>query len=269
MNMFRKMISVLSLTLLFFSSLRAATLEEAQKAYADGDFAQAAAMYENVAAEKGVSAPLLTNMGNAYFKTGDFGHAMLCYRRALRIDPSDTQAKENIAYITSKVEDNNKAEAKGKKVSVTPEDRSFFSSIRRYIVFSHSSDTWALWAGCLFVLTCICGALYIFASGVLVRKIGFFGGFIAFGCSVITLLFALVNASDRKKSEEGVVTAYKVQLLTEPHKDAKANVNPLTRGTVLTIQEEEQEDADSLKWYRVRLNSDYSGWIDANDFQPI
>ncbi|MDE7441132.1 MAG: tetratricopeptide repeat protein [Muribaculaceae bacterium] len=269
MNINKRLMLMLTPALFFVSSLGAATLEEAQKAYTDGDFAQAAAIYEEVAAEKGVSAPLLTNMGNAYFKTGDYGHAMLCYRRALRIDPSDTQAKDNISYIESKVEDNNKAEAKGKKVSVAPEDRSFFSSVRRYIVYSHSSDSWALWAGSLFVLTCVCAALYIFASGVLVRKIGFFGGFIAFGFSLITLLFALVNASDRKKSVEGVVTAYKVQLLSEPHKDAKATVNPLTRGTVLNIQEEEQEPGDSLKWYRVRLNSDYSGWIDANDFQPI
>ena len=138
MNINKRLMLMLTPALFFVSSLGAATLEEAQKAYTDGDFAQAAAIYEEVAAEKGVSVPLLTNMGNAYFKTGDYGHAMLCYRRALRIDPSDTQAKDNISYIESKVEDNNKAEAKGKKVSVAPEDRSFFSSVRRYIVYSHS-----------------------------------------------------------------------------------------------------------------------------------
>lgn len=269
MNWFRKITVAAACAFVGFFPVSAATSEEARQAYDDGEYAKAAQLYEEVAAERGVSAPLLTNMGNAYFKTGDFGHAMLCYQRALRIDPSDSQAKENISYIESKVEDNNKAEAKGKKVSVAPEDRSFFSSLRRYIVYSHASDSWALWAGCLFVLTCVCGAVYIFASGVLARKIGFFGGFIAFGLSVITLLFALVSASDRKKSSEGVVTAYKVQLLTEPHKDAKPSPNPVTRGTVMTIQELEHEPTDSLKWYRVRLNSDYAGWIEANDFQPI
>lgn len=247
----------------------ASPIEEAADAYDKGDYNKAIEIYEQISKERGTSAPLLANLGNAYVKVGDYGRAMLCYQRALRIDPSDKAVKGNITYLTSKIDDNNKAEAKGKKVSVTAEDKSFFTSVRRYIAFAHTSNSWALGAGIMFVVTCVCGALYIFTSNVLLRKIGFFGGFIALGLSVITLIFALISASDRNKDLEGVVIAYKVNLYSEPSSTSKPGANALTRGTLLEVIGEETDEEISQKWYKVRLNPDYSGWISATDFEVI
>lgn len=250
-------------------SVAASPLDEAVAAYDNGDYAHSIDLYDTVIKEKGESAPLLYNLGNAYVKAGDYGNAMLCYKRALNLDPSDKELKENIAYLASKVTDNNKAEAKGKKISVVRADKPFFSDVRNYIVYSHLPDTWALWAGISFLLASICFAVYIFTTVVILRKIGFFGGFIALGVSFITLCFALVSVSDRRNPKEGVVTAYKVNLLTEPDKGAKSNPISLTRGTVLDINDEDIEEGSKEKWYKVKLNSDFSGWIKASDFEII
>ncbi|MDE6410651.1 MAG: tetratricopeptide repeat protein [Muribaculaceae bacterium] len=247
----------------------ASPLDEAAGAYEKGDYGKAIEIYENISKEKGISAALLANLGNAYVKAGDYGHAMLCYQRALRLNPANSEVKDNIAYLVSKIDDNNKAEAKGKKVSVVAEDKPFFTSVRRYISFANTSNSWALWAGIMFVITCACAAIYIFTSNVLMRKIGFFGGFIALGISLITLIFAFVSYSDRNKDIEGVVMAYKVNLYSEPSSSSKPGANALTRGTLLEIIDEESSDDDSNKWYKVRLNSDYSGWINASDFEVI
>ena len=269
MKMNKRLLLLVGMAIAFVSAISAANLKEAADAYEKGDYPKAVEIYEEIVKDRGTSAPLLTDLGNAYFKTGDFGQALLCYYRALRLDPSDSQAKGNIAYITSKVEDNNKAEAKGKKVSVVPEDLAFFSSLRRYVVYSHLSDSWALWGGILFVITCGCAAIYIFSSNVLARKVGFFGGFIALGFSVLTLVFALLSASDRSKSSQGVITAYKVHLLAEPDREAKVGANALTRGTLLDVLEVEKSPDSETKWYKVRLNSDYAGWVESNDFEVI
>lgn len=250
-------------------SLFASPLDEAAVAYNNGDFNKAIEIYENVARERGVSASLLLNLGNASVKAGDYGKAMLCYERAYRIDPGNKEVKNNIAYLQSKIEDNNKAETKGKKVSVAPEDKPFFTSLKRYVAFSHTSNTWALWAGILFVVAIGAVAIYIFTSNVLLRKVGFFGGFITFAISVITLIFALISASERKKASEGVITSYKINLYSEPSQSSKAGMNALTRGTLLDIMEEETPEDTNIKWYKVRLNSDYSGWISSADFEVI
>lgn len=265
----KRLIGLVSLLVSTVFSFFASPIEEAAEAYEKGEYSKAIEIYEQLSKEKGSSASLLANLGNAYVKAGDYGRAMLCYQRAIRINPSDKEVKGNIIYLTSKVEDNNKAEAKGKKVSVTPEDKPFFTDLRHYIAFTHLSDTWALWAGIMFVLTCTCAALYIFTSNVVVRKIGFFGGFIALGISVVALVFALISASDRNKDLEGVITSYKVNLYSQPSLTSKPGANALTRGTVLDILDKESEEGSSKKWYKVRLNSDYSGWINSSDFEVI
>lgn len=255
----------------------ASKLDDALSAYDAGDYSRSIEIYKDLMKEKGVSAPLLYNLGNAYVKTGDYGQAMLAYRRALNLDPSDRGLKENIAYVASKVDDNNKAEAKGKKISVSRSDRPFFSDLRYRISYSHLSDTWALWAGIAFVLTSICFAIYLFTSIVILRKIGFFGGFICLGISLITLCFALLSFSDRKESKEGIITAYKVNLFSEPDKGSKTNPVSLTRGTLLDVISEEKEEKekgdngtpDEIVWYKVRLNSDFAGWISSSDFELI
>lgn len=269
MRMLKRFWLAVAVLLIATASSLASPLDDAAKAYDDGDFAKAISIYNQVAEETGVSASLLYNLGNSYVKVGDYGKAMLSYQRALRLDPSDKNIKENISFITSKVGDNNKAEAKGKKISVVAEDKPFFARVRHYISFSHLSNTWALWAGIMFVITCGCAALYIFASNVAARKIGFFGGFAALCLSCLSLIFALVSASDRGKSDEGVVTAYKVNLFSQPDSTAKTGANALTRGTLLNVIDTD-EDPDTKKvWYKVRLNSDYTGWIQSDDFELI
>lgn len=264
-----KIIFMLIVLLNIICANAATQLDSAATAYEKGEYLKCIEIYEKVSEEEGTSSSLLANMGNAYVKAGDYGKAMLCYERSLRLDPSNKEVKENIKYITSKIEDNNKADAKGNKISVLPEDKSFFSNLKDYIVHDHSSNTWALWAGIMFVLTCACVALYIFFDDVLVRKIGFFGGMVAVGICVITLIFALMGAKAYDNHDEGVIVAYKVSLHDEPYITSKVNQHPLNRGTKMDILSIEENDKGEIEWYKVRLNSDYVGWINKADFEPI
>ncbi|MDE6866273.1 MAG: tetratricopeptide repeat protein [Muribaculaceae bacterium] len=265
----RTIILLIGLLFLLPLTCKSASLDEAVGAYDSGDYSKALEIYKSVIKEKGESAPLLYNLGNVYVKTGDYGEAMLAYRRALLLDPSGKELKANIAYVKSKVDDANKAEAKGKKVSVLPQDSSFFHLLKQNIVFSFLPDTWALWAGITFVVSIACLALYVFSSNVPVRKIGFFGGFIALGVSIITLAFSLMSVSVRANPNEGVVTAFKVNLKNEPTDGAKENPLALTRGTVMNVLSEESNEEGETEWYKVYLNEDFAGWIKAEDFEII
>ncbi len=56
-----------------------------------------AAIYYNSLIEKGVkNGPVYYNAGNAYYRTGQLGKAILMYRRALLFSPSDPQIKYNL-----------------------------------------------------------------------------------------------------------------------------------------------------------------------------
>lgn len=254
--------------------LIADNIEKAEDAYGKGDYHRAINIYNDIIQKNGESVELLYNLGNAYLKSGDYGKAMLNYKRALLLDPSDKSLKNNIVYLKGKVDDNNKAETKGKKISVQEDDKPFFTKLKDYIVFSFSINTWALWSGVSFVVTVLLLALYIFGGEVLVRKIGFFGSIVTFAISLLTLLFAFMSVSGRNSVSKGVVTSYKVKLSEAPSETAKQNKYPLTRGTVLEVIDtdsspDEEDETSKDKWYKVQLNSDYSGWIKSEDFEII
>lgn len=268
-------IKYLSFILLFMSSVGAsaaaaqADLDSAANAYSRGEYSSAAMIYEKVAKEDGVSSHLLANMGNAYVKAGDYGRGRLCYERSLLLNPSDSEVRNNLDYIISKIEDNNKGEAHGKKVSVSPDSPSFFSSVKKAVAVDHTSDAWAIWAAVSFIIFCGCVALYLFMSDVMIRKIGFFGGIAMLAVSVITLAFSFMAASVRNNRNSGVLVGYKVTLLTEPFATAKASAAPLTRGTLLDVLDTESDADGNVEWFKVRLNSDYVGWVPAADFEVI
>lgn len=261
------------LLILFFSTtcLGASNhVGRADSAYNAGNFKEAIQLYNSIVDENGTSAPLLFNLGNAYFQEGDYGNAMLCWQRARRLDPSNAEVNSNINYLQNRVEDANKAEMKGKRLKVTPDEPSFFQSVHSAIASDVSSNRWAVIAAVMFVLFVITAALYIFSRNVIARKIGFFGGLCFILCSLVFLVFSFMGAKEINSKDEGVVVAFKVTLLTEPGKDADANKGGvLTKGTRVHVLSEEVDAEGKVTWYKVRLNSDYIGWVAASDMELI
>src|SRR5262249_59285760 len=69
--------------------------------YSEERYAEAAAQYEQILGEGLASGSLYFNLGNAYFKAGDVGRAMLNYERARRLMPGDPDLVANLAYASS------------------------------------------------------------------------------------------------------------------------------------------------------------------------
>lgn len=261
-------------------------IAEADSAYAHKDYVRAIELYQNVARAKGVSASLLFNMGNSYFQTGDYGNAMLYWQRARRLNPSSKAINSNISYLRSRVEDANKAELKGKRLKVAPDENSFFQSVYKSIAENTSSNTWAFWGGLTFLIFVTGAALYIFSSNVAVKKSGFFGGLLSLLLSIGLMICAIYAARAMDSRDEGVVIAFKIPLLTEPEENQQmsvtgggnpsksvkknpSNVPVLTKGTEVRIVSEETDIEGHVTWYKVRLNSDYIGWIPAESLSII
>lgn len=262
------------LIILFFTNFAGfsiPTVSEADSAYNSGNFAEAIILYNQIAEEQGVSAPLLFNLGNAYLQQDEYGDAMLCYQRAKKLDPSNSRINTNIAYLTGKIEDANKAEQKGKRKKVTEDNPNFFQNIHTSVAENTSSNTWAGWAAAMFLLFSGCVALYLFTSNVLTRKTGFFGGFIFLGISMICLVCAYSAANAAQSRDYGIILGYKVTLQTEPGTTGSPEKNEgvLTRGTKIRLVSEETDAEGKVSWYKVRLNSDYMGWVEAKDVEVI
>ena len=69
-------------------------------------YERAALRFERLADEGGIeNGKLYYNIGNAYFRMGDLGRAILNYRRAARYIPNDPNLKQNLSFARSRQAD--------------------------------------------------------------------------------------------------------------------------------------------------------------------
>lgn len=266
--------SVISFAFCLLFSLYAAAESKsssdiASQLYEKGDYKQAAEAYLSIVEVDGYSPELLFNLANSYAQAGDYGNAILYYSRANRLDPSNKEIKNNLNYFASKVEDSNRAELRGKKISVAPDHETFFQTLNRLICAEVAPNVWSVWAAILFIITLAAIAVYLFCSDVRLRKAGFFGGILTFFVSILFVIFAFMSASYYDSHDKAVLMAYKTELLIEPSSDAKPASNQLCQGTRFDIIAEETDVEGHPTWYKVRLNSDIEGWLRASDLAII
>lgn len=106
---------ILVVIILFFS-FSAAIAEEApndpshlfykgNSLYEAREYDKAIEEYQKIVNEGVESGPLYYNIGNAYFKTGKTGYAILYYKKALKLMPADSDLKSNLSYAQSLTED--------------------------------------------------------------------------------------------------------------------------------------------------------------------
>jgi len=95
----RSIVVILTIFLFAAASLVAqssAQFAKANQEFANGDFKTAIEDYEALVRSGRDTPNLFYNLGNAYFRTKDFGHAILNYERALALDPHHPEAEANL-----------------------------------------------------------------------------------------------------------------------------------------------------------------------------
>ena len=114
--------------------------------YAAGRFQEAINGYETLVRSGEWSANLFYDLGNAYFRVGDFGHAILNYERALALDRHHPEADANLRIVRD--------EARALEMQSSWLERYFqFGSLNQYSVVAAV----AFWLGIFCVFRLIFG----------------------------------------------------------------------------------------------------------------
>lgn len=242
---------------------------EAEKAYNDGDYGKAIEIMNSIADKEGVSAQLYYDLGNMYYSNGDLGKARLFFERSYRLDPTNKEIKNNLKYLEGKIADSNRALSKGKKVSLSQDQNSFFESLNNAITVERTSDYWSAFAVISFLLTLSFLALYLFTTNVAARKVGFFSSGIFLFFAVIFIVFSFMSADSFYKHDDAVILEYSLNLKSEPSENSEIVATPLTRGTKVRVISSENNDNDGSEWYKVRYNSDFTGWVKSREIEII
>ncbi len=78
---------------------------DAVKYYNSGEFIKAAELMETIVSSGVINGKLYYNLGNAYFKSGNTGKAILWYERARKLIPNDPDLKFNFNYAEGFIKD--------------------------------------------------------------------------------------------------------------------------------------------------------------------
>ena len=84
------------------SAQPADTITRANQEYNAGHFPEAIELYKTASVAGETSAALFYNLGNASFRTGDLGQAVLNYKRALALEPQHPEAAANLRLARDK-----------------------------------------------------------------------------------------------------------------------------------------------------------------------
>ena len=246
-----KSAALLLLALMLPLAANAVTKADADSAYAKGNYQQAIKDYEQLL-KKGVSADLYYNLGNSYYRMDEIPRAVLNYERALLLSPGDRDVRFNLQMARSKTID-----------KITPESEMFFVTWYHSLVNLTSVDGWARLALVALALAIVLALLYLFASPVWLRKIGFFG---AFGL-IVVFIVANVFAHVQKQS----FTSRSGAIIMAPAATVKST--PASQGTDLFILHEGTKvniiDGAMRQWKRVRVADGKEGWVETSQLEII
>lgn len=252
-------------SIFFLSSTgRAATLvQQADSAYTSDDFATAAALYKQVIATEGPSVKLYYNLGNSYYRMGESGNAILSYERALRLDPTDEDVRNNLEFVNSRITDR-------------PGERgTFLGNALDAVASATRSNVWAWIAFGCFVLTAAALMAYLFSNTVAIRKIGFFGGILTLIGCMVSILFAFRSAAIAMADDVAIVMAPSTILSTVPRTpgDRSQEAMLLHEGTKVNILDSVASSSatDSVRsvWYDVQVDNAHRAWINAHDVEKV
>lgn len=222
------------------------------QAYTDGKFSDASAAWTSIEESGQKSAKLYYNLGNAWFKQGNYPKAILNYERALRLDPSYSDARYNLEFTSNFVQD---------KIEPVPEF--ILKSVARKVCYVMGSNAWAVIFLVLLAAALVMGLLFLLGSSVGKRRAGFYCGIVLLLLSAGALSFSIWQKSDSVKTDTAIVMSPVSSVKSSPSSGSSKDLFVIHEGTKVTILDEVGS------WRNISLADGRQGWIPASDIEII
>ncbi|MBR0259300.1 MAG: BatD family protein [Prevotella sp.] len=246
-----KPLTAVLLLLLVPLAAQAVTKAEADSAYVQERYQQAAKDYEALL-KQGVSADLYYNLGNCYYRMDQMTQAVLNYERALLLSPGDEDIRFNLQMARSKTID-----------KITPESEMFFVTWYRSLVNVMSVDGWARTALVALIIAIVLALFYLFSDRIWLRKIGFFGGILLLLVFLTSNLFAWQQKRNLTQRTGAIVIKSAVNVKSTPSKNG-TDLYILHEGTKVTVT-----DATMREWRKIRVADGKEGWLEVSEIEVI
>lgn len=225
---------------------------DANVAYTEGRWSDAVEGYEMISGMGLESAALYCNTGDAYFKDGNVPMAILYYERALKLDPSYSDARYNLELLNSTIQD---------RIDVVP---GFILTVwAKDICYIMDSDAWAVCFLVFLALTLAMVLLFILGATPAGRRTGFFTAIVTLLLAIASLSFAFWQKNDYMSADDAIVMRPVTSVKSSPSAEASKDLFILHEGTKVKI-------LDAVgSWSNIELADGRQGWLQSSDLELI
>jgi tetratricopeptide (TPR) repeat protein len=239
--------AILFLHTLSFASPYSKWWDKGNRFYKQKQYDSAAFYFEKIAAMKPQDAVVYYNLGNSYYRLNEITLAVLNYERALKINPSFQEAKDNLELTRNRIPGR-----------IPETEDIFFLRWWKAINSPALTVVWAVLSLCLFLATISLSILKIL--GVIhfsTKRLQ-----VALVCACGLCLIFAFGSTRSKLEEKAVVIQDAIQLMNGNKPDAKS-IGNIPEGTTVEIKSESGTQTE------IRLPDGRSGWVSRSSLVKI
>lgn len=246
-----KMIRLISLVLsliLFNTAFAQPSVEELMKRanefYVNGQFDEAIKAYETIVQKGYEGTSLHYNLGNAYYRVGKIGYAILNYEKALKLSPDDEDVQHNLNLAQLNVKD---------KIEALPPF--FLFRIWESVLAAFSADGWTILSHVLLILFLFALGFYFFAKNIVQQRAAFYSFVVLLIFFLLSVSLLIVKLNQESNLKYGIVLNTSLTAKTSPDPQGKTAF-VIHEG--LKVKVEDRVD----NWLKIRLQDGQIGWVE-------
>lgn len=217
--------------------------ERANFYYNEARYDTAVIIYKGILDDGYVSAPLLYNIGNAYFKMREYPLAILYYEKALKIEPNNEDIQQNLAIANAMITD---------KIEPMPEF--FLRKLWRNIGNIFTANEWAIWSLLLIALVLTVLFLYLTAHTRGMKKGMFFTGILLILLALCSIIFASQKYRYIYEHSEAIIMMPTITVKSSPTSSG-TDLFVLHEGTKVKVLD------DTDNWNKIKIADGSVGWL--------
>lgn len=218
-------------------------MQSANEYYKNNRYQLAIEEYNKLLLDGFEGTSLYYNLGNAHYRLGKVGYAILYFEKALKLSPNDEDVKHNLALAKLNLQD---------KVDTLPPF--FIFNLWDGLLASFSVTGWTIIVYIVFILFLIVTVSYFFSRNVTEQRISFFSGAGLTIALVFAIILLVVKMNKEYNVKDGIIVETAVVVKSSPDFSSKDSFQ-IHEGLKVRVEDHVDD------WVKIRLNDGKIGWI--------
>jgi len=225
--------------------------QKGNELYRQGKFIEAIKLYQKVLEKNEENGELYFNLGNAYFKTSDYAHAILNYERAKIFLPTDEAVNVNLQLANVYVTDN-----------VEPMPLPFYVEWWNVVKTWFSLNQLSSMLVGFFIALLLSVSVFLFTRNFLLKRLFLIFNAVFLGSVVIVATIFIIRVSEGTSQQYAVVLTDVVNIKTTPD-DNSGDAFVIHKGLKVRLLDKVGD------WREIKLADGKVGWMKEKEFEEI